>query len=245
MSILIRHKITSSGIPTLPYVNCLVVKLYTHLLCPNSLCTRILSTPLPLSYDITNMSARVSPILTHTPTARHTKGGSQSTVMAQVIVYEGWLLKKRRKKMQGRRMLVLRIDRSYELNGRSGFARRYFTLYQSGLLSYSFEPGKPSRDQLSVPHAAVSTYPGRKDIHIDSVHATFHLKCLSSEDFNKWMIAIRRFLVTDGRKSSTGWSTPRVSYLSRSAGMVEDMGKVCIISMQQSRCVHPRRPLQS
>lgn len=31
---------------------------------------------------------------------------------------------------------------------------------------------------------------GRKDIHIDS-NTTFHLKCLSADDFNKWMSAFR------------------------------------------------------
>jgi hypothetical protein len=72
-----------------------------------------------------------------------------------------------------------------------GFARRFFTLYQSGLLSYSFEPGQPIRDQISLHHAAISTAPGRKDIHIDSNIATFHIKCLSTEDFNKWMMAFR------------------------------------------------------
>jgi hypothetical protein len=139
--------------------------------------------------------------------SRHTKGDSQSTV-TQAVICEGWLLKKRRKKMQG-------------------FARRYFRLYQSGLLSYSFEPGKPSRDQLSLPNAAISTYPGRKDIHIDSSNATFHLKSLSLEDFNKWMAAFRKFIVlTDGRKSSIGWTSPRIPHLSRSVAVVDDMAKV-------------------
>jgi hypothetical protein len=72
-----------------------------------------------------------------------------------------------------------------------GFGRRYFTLYQSGLLSYSFEPGQPTRDQISLHQAAISTAPGRKDIHIDSNTATFHIKCLNSDDFVKWMAAFR------------------------------------------------------
>jgi hypothetical protein len=73
----------------------------------------------------------------------------------------------------------------------SGFARRYFVLYNTGLLRYSFEPGRPVRDQVSLQHAAISTTPGRKDIHIDSNTATFHIKCLSVEDFNMWMAALR------------------------------------------------------
>ena len=74
---------------------------------------------------------------------------------------------------------------------RAGFARRYFTLHASGLLSYSFEPGQPPRDQVLLNQAAISTAPGRKDIHIDSNTATFHIKCLSTEDFEMWMGAFR------------------------------------------------------
>lgn len=72
-----------------------------------------------------------------------------------------------------------------------GFARRYFVLYDSGLLEYSFEPGKPSRDRVLIPTAAISTSPGHRDIHIDASNATFHIKTLDTDDFNKWMIAFR------------------------------------------------------
>ncbi|KZP32327.1 hypothetical protein FIBSPDRAFT_812623 [Athelia psychrophila] len=150
------------------------------------------------------MMASAGPMDSPEPIKRHSKGASQSTVTS-IIICEGWLLKKRRKKMQG-------------------FARRYFTLYQTGLLSYSFDRGKPTRDHLSVPHAAVSTYPGRKDVHIDSQSATFHLRCLTVDDFNKWMTAFRTFITTDSRRSSVGYSTPRVSHLSKSAAVVEEMG---------------------
>jgi oxysterol-binding protein-related protein 3/6/7 len=73
----------------------------------------------------------------------------------------------------------------------TGFARRYFTLHQSGLLSYSLHRGEPPRDQICLTQAAIATAPGRKDIHIDSSTATFHIKCLSGEDFDKWMLAFR------------------------------------------------------
>lgn len=72
-----------------------------------------------------------------------------------------------------------------------GFARRYFVLHESGILAYSIEPGRPFRDQILIPQAAISTARGRKDIHIDSNAATFHIKCLTGEDFNKWMTALR------------------------------------------------------
>ena len=72
-----------------------------------------------------------------------------------------------------------------------GFARRYFILYNDGLLSYSSEPGQPARDQVLLGQAAISTAPGRKDIHVDSNTATFHIKCLSMQDFDMWMGAFR------------------------------------------------------
>jgi oxysterol-binding protein-related protein 3/6/7 len=77
------------------------------------------------------------------------------------------------------------------MNFSQGFAKRYFVLYQSGILSYSFNPGEPIRDQISLAHAAISTAPYREDIHIDAGNATFHLKCLNAEDFAKWMAAMR------------------------------------------------------
>jgi hypothetical protein len=77
------------------------------------------------------------------------------------------------------------------MNFYEGFAKRYFVLYESGILSYSFNPGEPVRDQISLAHAAISTAPYREDIHIDAGTATFHLKCLNPEDFAKWMAAMR------------------------------------------------------
>jgi oxysterol-binding protein-related protein 3/6/7 len=82
------------------------------------------------------------------------------------------VLKKRRKKMQG-------------------FARRYFVLYESGFLEYSFQPDKPPRDGLLLSNAAITTQSGHRDIHIDATNATFHVKCVDQEDFKKWMAAFR------------------------------------------------------
>lgn len=90
----------------------------------------------------------------------------------QEVLCEGWLLKKGRKKLQG-------------------YARRYFVLRTSGLLSYSLEPGMETRDQVSLLTAAISTTPGGKDIHVDSGRVTFHIKCLTREDFDRWMSALR------------------------------------------------------
>jgi len=110
------------------------------------------------------------------------------------IVHEGWVLKKRRKKMQGMTIVILYQTTPHE-HTTPGFARRYFVLHQSGVLLYSFGPGKPARDQITLSRAAISSAQGRKDIHIDSNNATFHIKCLSMDDFNSWMAAIRFVLV--------------------------------------------------
>ncbi|KAH7883783.1 Oxysterol-binding protein-domain-containing protein [Phlebopus sp. FC_14] len=118
---------------------------------------------------------------------------SYPTPLDQPVVCQGWALKKRRKRMQG-------------------FARRYFVLDHSGVLSYSLDPKHPVRDQISIPHAALSTAIGRKDIHIDASNATFHIKCLSTDDFNTWMSAFRKFIVVDGRKSTLAKPTPRLSH---------------------------------
>lgn len=93
--------------------------------------------------------------------------------------------------MQGVFSLLIPIAHLITVFAFAGFARRYFTLNQAGLFSYSFQPGQPSRDQVLLTQAAISTAPGRRDIHIDSGNATFHIKCLSTDDFNMWMTAIR------------------------------------------------------
>lgn len=127
----------------------------------------------------------------------------------QAVVCQGWLLKKRRKKLQG-------------------FARRYFVLRESGILSYSISPKHPVRDQIAIPHAALSTALGRKDIHVDSSNATFHIKCLSIEDFNTWMAAFRKFIAVDGRKSTAASRISRLghSHWNRSSIIAEEMGSV-------------------
>ncbi|KZT06798.1 uncharacterized protein LAESUDRAFT_725561 [Laetiporus sulphureus 93-53] len=145
-----------------------------------------------------------------------------SGIPGDQIICKGWVLKKRRKKMQG-------------------FARRYFTLQQSGWLSYSFEPGQPSRDQVFLPQAAICSTPGRKDIHIDSGNATFHIKCLSEQDFDMWMAAFRKFLARDGGQSAaptlgrrtTVRSSPRPMHYNRVGALVDEMGNT-ITEMQEA-----------
>ncbi|TFK57419.1 hypothetical protein OE88DRAFT_1651128 [Heliocybe sulcata] len=126
------------------------------------------------------------------------------------VIQEGWMLKKRRKRMQG-------------------FARRYFALYQTGLLCYSFEPGKPVRDQIALQTAAISSTTGRNYITIDSSRTTFHLKCLTTDDWNRWMTAFRKFISTAdertvGRRSSAARSIPFIGYINKAGLVTEEMG---------------------
>lgn len=89
----------------------------------------------------------------------------------------------------------------------AGYARRYFILQSSGILAYSFEPGSQVRDQISLPGAAISSSAKHRDIHVDSSRVTFHIKCLSSRDFEIWMGALRyRSLNVSTRYSTNAFS---------------------------------------
>ncbi|CAE6473876.1 unnamed protein product [Rhizoctonia solani] len=85
------------------------------------------------------------------------------------------MLKKRRKKMQG-------------------YARRYFVLTNSGVLSYSFDPKSPTRDSILLRNASLSSSERRRDIHIDSGTSTFHARALTQDDFNLWIGSCRKFV---------------------------------------------------
>ncbi|KAG9128107.1 hypothetical protein FRC07_004723 [Ceratobasidium sp. 392] len=95
------------------------------------------------------------------------------------ILCRGWLLKKRRKKMQG-------------------YARRYFVLTVSGVLSYSFDPKSPMRDSILLRHASLSSSQRRRDIHIDSGTSTFHVRALTQDDFDVWIGSCRKFVNVTG-----------------------------------------------
>lgn len=107
-----------------------------------------------------------------------------------------------------------------------GFARRYFTLYESGVLSYAFGPGEPVRDQISLGQAAISNDPSRKEVHVDSSNATFHIRCLNTSDFEGWMSALRKYISADGRvrtRRSLQRANSRLESLSRANSLVADL----------------------
>ncbi|GAA6043860.1 hypothetical protein JCM8097_001192 [Rhodosporidiobolus ruineniae] len=91
------------------------------------------------------------------------------------VVMEGFLLKKKRKKMQG-------------------MARRYFRLSASGALSYAFNPQSPIRDSIFVSLAFISASRKARTIHIDGGQHVWHCKALTLEDFDRWAAALKRFI---------------------------------------------------
>ncbi|ORY88959.1 Oxysterol-binding protein-domain-containing protein [Leucosporidium creatinivorum] len=93
---------------------------------------------------------------------------------APEAIMQGYLLKKKRKKMQG-------------------LARRYFWLSPSGALSYSFNPTSPIRDSLLVNLAYVSANRKSKMLHIDSGKTVYHCKALTLEEFDRWTEALKQF----------------------------------------------------
>ncbi|GAA5890800.1 hypothetical protein JCM5296_003422 [Sporobolomyces johnsonii] len=102
------------------------------------------------------------------------------------LVMEGFLLKKKRKKMQG-------------------MARRYFRLSQSGALAYSFNPNSPIRDSIFISLAFISASRKHRTLHIDGGNTVYHCKALTLADFDRWAAALKQFIsVAPGRRTSEG-----------------------------------------
>ncbi|GAA5800787.1 hypothetical protein HPULCUR_006225 [Helicostylum pulchrum] len=91
----------------------------------------------------------------------------EKTLKDTSIVKSSWLLKKRRKKLQG-------------------WARRWFQLSKTGVLSYSENPDSITRGSIQILLATISFNPQQKLIHIDSGSNLFHLKCTEDKDFDDW-----------------------------------------------------------
>ncbi|GAC97147.1 likely oxysterol-binding protein [Pseudozyma hubeiensis SY62] len=91
------------------------------------------------------------------------------------VVYSGWILKKKRKKMQG-------------------YAKRFLVLTNEGILTYAISPEKATRDAIEIPHASVTSSMRHGTIHVDSGASVFHLKALSPQDFESWRTHLRSFI---------------------------------------------------
>ncbi|CAO3687459.1 unnamed protein product [Rhizopus stolonifer] len=84
----------------------------------------------------------------------------------------GWLLKKKRKRMQG-------------------WAKRWFTLSPTGVLSYSTSPGSVIRGSIQIIVSTISYNPKLRQFHIDSGTMIYHLKTLTKDDFDSWSEALK------------------------------------------------------
>ncbi|SNX82500.1 related to OSH3 - Member of oxysterol-binding protein family [Melanopsichium pennsylvanicum] len=91
------------------------------------------------------------------------------------VVCSGWILKKKRKKMQG-------------------YAKRFLVLTSQGVLTYAISPEKTTRDAIEIPHASVTSSMRHGTIHVDSGASVFHLKALSPQDFEAWRTHLRSFI---------------------------------------------------
>ncbi|GAA6000749.1 oxysterol-binding protein related protein OSH3 [Rhodotorula paludigena] len=103
------------------------------------------------------------------------QGGQMEMGSAGEVVMEGYLLKKKKKRMQG-------------------MARRYFSLAGNGALSYSFNPTSPVRDSIYVSLAYITASRKHRTLHIDGGTTVYHCKALTLDDFDRWAAALKRFI---------------------------------------------------
>ncbi|CAO3609009.1 unnamed protein product [Cunninghamella blakesleeana] len=97
----------------------------------------------------------------------------------------GYLLKKRRKRMQG-------------------WCRRWFELSSKGLLSYSVNPGGIKRGSIQILMTMISIYPKQRTIHLDTGTTVYHLKALTKENFDSWVDVFRRQRALGQRNKDAG-----------------------------------------
>nr|CAG8548579.1 1402_t:CDS:2 [Entrophospora candida] len=86
----------------------------------------------------------------------------------------GWMLKKKRKKIQG-------------------WAKRWVQI-DNGILSYYQFPDGPCRGSIHIAFSAVSSSQPYRSITLDSGTATYHFKTLTDEEFESWMSFIRKYI---------------------------------------------------
>ncbi|KAI9032632.1 Oxysterol-binding protein-domain-containing protein [Phycomyces nitens] len=105
----------------------------------------------------------------------------------------GWILKKRRKRLQG-------------------WAKRWFQLSHAGILSYATSPTGVKRGAIQIRVATLTFNEPQRMIHIDSGTVIYHLKALDKNDFALWCTAFKRFKATEGCEgNSRGWEVPENS----------------------------------
>ncbi|CAG8780833.1 12283_t:CDS:2, partial [Cetraspora pellucida] len=104
----------------------------------------------------------------------------------------GWLLKKKRKKMQG-------------------WAKRWVQI-DNGVLSYYQHPHSPCRGKIHIVLSTVASSQSHRSIHLDSGTATYHLRALTNEEFDAWMTVIRKYVNLSNEKQFNDLEYPRASF---------------------------------
>jgi Rps23 Pro-64 3,4-dihydroxylase Tpa1-like proline 4-hydroxylase len=79
----------------------------------------------------------------------------------------------------------------FNLTTIKGWAKRWFSLSPTGVLSYSTSPGSVIRGSIQIIVSTISYNPKLRQIHIDSGTMIYHLKTLTEEDFNSWSEALK------------------------------------------------------
>lgn len=97
--------------------------------------------------------------------------GVSSTVK---VLVEGWISKKRQKRMQG-------------------WAKRWFRLLSDGTLEYSERHGSEVRGIAQLAQSIVTLDPSKLRIDVDSGSQLFHMKCLNEADYTMWTNGLRSF----------------------------------------------------
>lgn len=97
--------------------------------------------------------------------------GNPEDVKVPVNEVSGWLLKKKRKRMQG-------------------WAKRWFTLSPTGVLSYSTSQNSVTRGSIQILVSTISYNPNLRQINIDSGTMLYHLKTLTEADYDLWQSAL-------------------------------------------------------
>ncbi|KAG2190375.1 hypothetical protein INT46_002356 [Mucor plumbeus] len=97
--------------------------------------------------------------------------GNPEDVKVSENEVSGWLLKKKRKRMQG-------------------WAKRWFTLSPTGVLSYSTSQNSVIRGSIQILVSTISYNPNLRQINIDSGTMLYHLKTLTESDYDLWQSAL-------------------------------------------------------
>lgn len=116
-----------------------------------------------------------------------------------------------------------------------------------GALSYSFHPNGPIRDSVFVNLAFIHASRKEKAFHIDSGNTVMHCKALTTDDFDRWTVALRGFISgpvqeSAGRVASMGRPATEANSATALDGALDAVAALSHVSRSHcSRSGEPRR----